>query len=360
MINTVINNWDIDNNIRNKSIWSISKRIQNILKEDVNPNELGNFVLKEIERKILDNQIEHIWQGTEWIIYKVIITLPWWQKQTILAAKKRFDNAVNNENTMHKSFYDISENKKYWVKVPQIFGTKEVNWENYLLMEFINGKTLFNLKLEKIAWEIYKEFNKKYPELWEEMKTINKNIDINNINKCHAFSFETDAIARNELYKIISFLNDKQDLFITKRTGHKWITYLDKRAFDNILWKIYHDEDIDKTIFDLKTWRDIQNKLKNFFYESHKKWLFHRDIWGNPANMMFEQDWDTITPVVIDFGKSKKYDWGRKDEYNKWEWPYEEAGWHWDLSGAIPDTDICSIIQWVTKKPNPTDRREKF
>lgn len=357
MINTIRETWNIK---KMWNIWSISKRIQDVLKEDISPSELGNFVLNQIEEKILNNQIEHIWQGTEWIIYKVIIDIPWWQKQIILAMKNRFDDNIKNESTMHERFSNISKNKEYWVRVPKIFGSKEINGENYLLMEFINGKTLFNLKLEKIAEEIYKKFENKYPEFWKWMKSINKNIDNNNINKCHMFNFETDQMARDELFKIISFLNDQQDLFITKRTWIKWITFLDKKAFDDILWKIYYDEEIDKTIFDLKRWRDIQDKLKNFFYASHKEWLFHRDIWGNPANLMFEQDWDTIVPVVIDFGKSKQYDWTSKDEYSKGEWPYQEPGWHWDLDGAIPDTDICSIIKWVTEQPKPKERREKF
>ena len=347
------------NNKNWNNIWSISKTVQDRLYKSIDVMEVWKLIIDQVIDKIKNKDIEHLGQGTEWVVYKVKVKLPWNNEQILLVVKKRFDNNLKNEIDMQNKFYDIAQDSKCWIKVPKALWETNIDWDNYLLMEFVNGKTLFNLKLEKIASEIYKKFADKYPEFFNELTAINKDIDINNINKKSMINFNTDEDARKQMYRILSFLNDQWEIFIRKHTWVQGAIILDTKSFNDLLTKIYYDNDIDKSVFSLKEWRDIQERMKKFFYEAHKKWCFHRDIWWNPTNIMFEQDWDKIIPVVIDFGKSKTYEWDWRNEYERWNWPYAETGRTGDMDWALPDTRICTIIQWITEPYKDKERREK-
>jgi len=78
-------------------------------------------------------------------------------------------------------------------------------------MEYIQGKTLFTLKMEKIAEFFYDKFNQKYPDFFRKMKSLNKERDQHNINKQNLFDFQNDKEARDTMYNIISLLNDNQE-----------------------------------------------------------------------------------------------------------------------------------------------------
>lgn len=119
-------------------------------------------------------------------------------------------------------------------------------------MEYIQGKTLFTLKLEKIAERFYDKFKAKYPTFFTNMRWLNKDIDEKNINARSRFNFENDTEAREAMQRIISFLNESQEGMMKKYTNIPGIVLLDKKNFDDIIEKIYHDESMEIRIFEQK------------------------------------------------------------------------------------------------------------
>jgi hypothetical protein len=63
-------------------------------------------------------------------------------------------------------------------------------------MEYVDGKTLFTLKMEKIAGYFYDRFKDKYPDFFQAIKYLNKNIERGNINRSSRFHFANDGEAR--------------------------------------------------------------------------------------------------------------------------------------------------------------------
>jgi len=74
-------------------------------------------------------------------------------------------------------------------------------------MEYINGKTLYALVMEKIMERLYKD-NQEFKSHFESLKRFRKleSQDKLNPNKRSLFDFPTDYDANNALYKAINFL----------------------------------------------------------------------------------------------------------------------------------------------------------
>lgn len=354
--------WDKQENIRHgnrKNMISndIQKKLQDIMNDDDTMFlQLWKYVFAQTKDKIEHNEMEYVAEGQEWVVYKIEIELPNKQKKIFLAVKKRFDNMLKEEIKLQKDFFEIAKKSKTGVQIPETLWEIDTNNGKYFLMEYIDGKTLFNLKMEKIAESFYNKFQKKYPDEFKRLKGINKNRDPKNINKANIFDFANDTEARSQIYKIIDFLNENFEPAIQKYTGTKGVALLDKSNYNKIIEKIYYDESLCAPIFNLKDGRDIQKKIKDFLHECHKKRLYHRDIWGNVSNIMFMYKNKTIIPVIIDFGKSIKTDEiDTKEEYPRWEWAYGDEN-----ETFLPDTDICEIIKWLSERPptrNPGELR---
>ncbi len=319
--------------------------------------ELWEQLYMQAKEKIETMDMEYIWEGKEGIVHKIEVTFQDKTTKKLLAVKRRFDNTLKNEIDIQRKFFDQSKKNKDIIKIPKVFWEISTNKGEYFLMEYIEGKTLFTLKMEKIAEYFYKKFQNKYPDFFWNIKTLNIQKDENDINKRQMFNFWSDEEARNNMFKILSFLNDKQEPFLKKYTNTPGIVLIDKNMFDTIIAKIYNDADMDIKIFNQKEWWKIQDKLKEFLYQCHKQWLFHRDIWGNPTNIMFIQKSDEIQPVIIDFGQGTiiKYNLNMegKQEYERGDGPYGD-----EHETFIPDTDICHIINSLTIKPPKREPRE--
>lgn len=329
----------------------LSKQIQENLKSIMEDDDmflhLWEHIFKQTKNKIEHNDMEYIWEWKEWVVYKIEIELANKQKKIFLAVKKRFDNQLTEEIKLQKEFCKVAKKNNRWVEVPETLWEVKANNGNYFLMEYIDGKTLFNLKVEKIAESFYDKFEEKYPDFFAKIQGINKNIDEANINKASTFDFKNDKEARETMFKIVNFLNENNELMIQKYTGVKGIALLNTETYNKTIEKIYYDQTLYWPIFNEKDWRVVQQKIKEFLGDCHKEWLFHRDIWGNPSNIMFMQKKNGIVPVIIDFWQSKKSKQERTDkDYERWEWPYGD-----ESETYIPDTDICETIKWLTKRP---------
>ncbi len=325
----------------------VKQNLQNIIWDEDIFLHLWKYIFKQTKEKIEKNEMEYIAEWKEWTVYKIEIELPNKEKKIFLAIKKRFDNNLSEEIELQKSFWEITKKSTTGIKVPETLWEIDTTNGKYFLMEYIDGKTLFNLKTEKIAERFYRKFKDKYVKFFNYIEGINKNMDKKNIQKASIFNFKNDTEAREIMYKIVNFLNENWETIIQKYTWTANIALLNKENYDKTIEKIYYDEELCSPIFNQNEWWIIQKKIKDFLHECHKAGLFHRDLWGNTSNIMFTQKNDTIIPVIIDFGKAKKIEWeNMKEEYDKWERPYWD-----DEESYIPDTYICEIIKWLTYYP---------
>lgn len=334
---------------------NIQKNLQNIMGNDDIFLELWEYIFKQTKEKIEKNEMEYIGEGKEWMVYKIEIELPNKEKKIFLAVKKRFDNNLKDEIHLQKSFYDVAKKSKTWVEIPETLWEVEAKNDKYFLMEYINGKTLFNLKIEKIAEYFYEKFHKKYPTFFKNLEGINTERDMKNINKASLFDFKTDKEARAAMYKIINMLNENLEPMLQKYTGVK-IALLNKETYDKTMEKIYYDSSLHGHIFSQNDGREVQQKIKDFLHTCHQQGLFHRDLWGNPTNIMFTYKNDTIVPVIIDFWKAQKSERGHTDkEYERWEWPYGDQN-----ETYVPDTNICDTIKSLSYHPPKREPGELY
>ncbi len=75
------------------------------------------------------------------------------QPKEYVAAKKRYDNDPDNEWKIHKKVEDIINKTmpNSIVKVPELKAVVTLNsMERFIIMEFVNGKTLYQMELEEI------------------------------------------------------------------------------------------------------------------------------------------------------------------------------------------------------------------
>ena len=75
------------------------------------------------------------------------------QSKEYVAAKKRYDNNPDNEWKIHKKVEDIVNTTmpNSIVKVPELKAVVILNnMERFIIMEFVNGKTLYQMELDEI------------------------------------------------------------------------------------------------------------------------------------------------------------------------------------------------------------------
>lgn len=278
---------------------------------EVAPNNFKMFILEEISKtQPLTN-----WQ--EWEIFKINI-----DKKQYIIAKKRFDMKSKEEFDLHKEAYKISKSSKSGIKVPEVFYEfhDEKNW--YIIMEYIEWKTLYTLIWQEIInTKLIPLINKKllnsnnennrYKEL--EKTTINWNIELSDDSKAEKTIMEIAEIMY-EIWLIYNYPNtsikDQNKPHIKK---YLELEKLYSKYVDNIL------------VFDEKNWKEIKNNLKQFLDTLHKSWFYHRDIWWNPRNIMFKKNWNNIETYIIDFWMSLKinnsnFDYDYQDQISWWRY----------------------------------------
>ena len=240
-----------------------------------------------------NNNINDVYaEWSEWKIYKIEINENWKKKQYLIA-KKRYDNTYKSERDIHKLVQSLLPIGNNVVKIPELKAIFNIKKSNYIIMEFIEWKTLYTLIVEKILQKL----------LWD------SNINIENDRKADAMF--------QKYCKMASIQGrDKIDKF-----------------FESEAKKI--------KLFSPKEWKKYEQSAKFFFDELHKKWVYHRDVhW---KNVILWNDWKLY---VIDFGKatladdeykayresssdeiSQRYSYDSRLESEMWNATYSEEEW---------------------------------
>lgn len=296
---------------------------------------------EDIRNKIIEivSKTSPITRWQEWEIYK--IKLDWWKEYIV--AKKRFDTESRYEFYMQKVAYNFSRKFNSWVKVPEILDEFQNWWSWYLLMEYVNWKTLDNMLWEWICKQHIipkiERFRKSWNILYHRLES-----DISEFENAywglHDFEFKDDSDVESWVFHLLEILHELGDLDVPKppRIAETDINNPTKANYpirNNFLKK-----HIGKTIiFSERKWIEIHSKLLNFLRGLHWNWFYHRDIWGNYRNLMFSVNdkWE-YTPYLIDFWVSVYWKWSEDNVYSN---PIE-------IRNYYNDNAILEVIKNVT------------
>ena len=273
-------------------------------KENKNNNEiifLDDELDEELKAQIIaiiqekEKNKEYYAKWTEWIIFKIPITNKEWKTKEILVAKKRFDKKIENEYYIQDKVQKLLPIWKDIVRVPELkWRIDTIDWDSYIIMDFIKGKTLYTSIIEKILSK----------KTWS------------------TIVLENDAQA---------------DQFFLKFCP-KWLdpnNAEDQKTIDNI----YKREATWIKIFDNWTGTLYEEAIKDFINIIHKNWIYHRDL--HEKNIIL---WEDGNIYIIDFGKSKE-----TQTIEDCKDIYYEYYWENDYGIYQDDKIICEKIKELTK-----------
>lgn len=278
-------------------------------------HELGMEQLqKHILKKIAESQ--RYTSGTEGDIYRLEIN-----GKDCIIVKKRF-HISEKEHIFQKKAYDIakklSEETGNIVAVPELFSHFIDGTNEYIVMEYVQGKTLYALILEQLVTKIllpileksWKDsmdysYSTRLQEFLTHYSSGTKQWDLDfigtNLSSFYSrfekssrvhFSNDTDAeIATLELYNLLYDIG-----LITENPNQTIVGY----GSNPFLTKEYKKHFSQLGLFQEWESIEIRKNLRIFLQELHTNQLYHRDIGGNPRNIIFGKDGKIY---VIDFGK---------------------------------------------------------
>lgn len=295
-------------------------------------------VLKELWRKQLREMILEnyknltsftAWQ--EWEVYKINL----WFKD-ILLLKRRFNSGAENEFALQEIAYKFSKKSTSWVKVPEPIDCFN-NWvDEFILMEYIKWKTLYTMIWQSIVEDIL---------IKDIQKSINKNNDFSLLSELDQYKiqygkewkidFENDSECERAVRELLFIMFARW--LIKDNPGEALIDNRWRRTY-KLLEKLYKQNFTKVSLFDENQKKSITTSLRKFLNNIHEEWLYHRDLWGNPRNIMFEKKWDNFEVTVIDFGKAEKLAPGSKSLY------FDQLSW----ADYDNDNYIITMINSIT------------
>ncbi len=269
-----------------------------------NPDDLFDVLHTLDKHKITDYAIKQVinhnvpmltfWKQGK--IYKITLPYEWWEKYFLVAKKKKDSSDetydLRKEFRMQQLVHSSVHHDH--VKVPELFWYQELpNGEQFIVMEFIPGQTLYTLLLNKVV-----EKNKRG-------QTPAKDDKEADINILKIFGLET---AKHMLSKI------ETTPYIYSKT--KWMK-----------------------LFSVQQSADIKRHLTEFLDDMHKKWIYHRDLWGSLRNIMICPDGMIY---IIDFWKAVKKHMTKTEKEI-----YRETTEH-GINEYVADEEILNIIDAYT------------
>ncbi len=305
---------NLDHNT-NKWTDRVTDNAKNKLSETLDNFKITGNVLDQINNFVTTHQ--PFTKGSEWVVYKVPVKIDN-HVQYFLIAKKRYDDNTESEYQKHRHILRIMDKKdsllenkdtkkldeiKDEIKIPKLYGHWQApdgeNEIKYIVMDYVQGKTLFTLAAEELTW--------------------------------YEFTDDTDAIKTTKQY---AYETEMLDLI---QDGEVY-NYLKKKITDNKI-----------KIFDEKEWINKKQSIKIFLQHIHNNWFYHRDLGDNLRNIMI---WEDGKIHIIDFGKSKIIEDQSKHSSTEDEDIYLEDN---NIRGEfrVPkDTQILNFIDLLSvKKP---------
>lgn len=292
--------WDTNNE------WEID-RDDNTIEIDFYEWDLDNDIKQAIIEQIIEKEKkkDYYAKWSEWIIFKIEIKDKNWEKKDYLVAKKRYDHNTHKEIDIHEKVQKLMPIWNDIVRVPKLKAEiSRLDWENYIIMDFIKWKTIYQKMIEEIL-------RKKW--FWE-------------------FNFINDTEATNYFWKFLG---------IEKNTDEN-LNKLDQEYSHLSQWI---------KLFDSETWKKYAKSMEEFLNTMHNHWIYHRDI--HPKNIII---WDDNKIYIIDFGKSIIVE-PEKNNITKNEIYTEQV---WEQTWKYPDDETwISIIKWLTKSEEDEENEER-
>lgn len=344
--------------------WKEVKQLLEYIKQkwfkEINKDiALSTLIREQIRAKIEAHEMEYITRGQEGEIFKIALEHDGEVKEFIVI-KQRYDQShVHYEAQMFEQAAALlSKHPQSWFKVPDYYGIITTQDEShYLAMEYIRGKTLYTLQLEQIL----NYFCTYYPKSQSSLSKYQ--------NASWVLDLQNDTMAEEAMVDYIKKMAYHAELngektplerecpelsrlypLATVRLNPDTLTAMLKIIYDSMrtqhkIWLFTQQEAF-----------ALEQNLKAGLKYLHQEGFYHRDIGGNPRNLMLRKnenaDWEA---VLIDFGKSfYEPTFANKQEYGQGEWPYREPGLQGDLDGYIPDLHILDYIK-VSKQREETE-----
>lgn len=224
--------------------------------ENLDKQKVTAYVIKQV----LKHKVPMLTFWRQWQIYKVALPYDWWEKFFLVAKKKKdiadesFD--LRSEFRLHQYVYESVAHPQ--VQVPELFGYQELpNGEQFIVMEFVPGQTLYTLLLNKVTEK----------------------------NKPERPAAQNDREADTNIVKIFGVEKAKHMLQKIESTPYiyKWMKWMN--------------------LFTKKQAEDIKKNITEFLSDMHEQWIYHRDLGGSLRNILLCPDGKIY---IIDFWKAIK------------------------------------------------------
>ncbi|MEI6426203.1 MAG: lipopolysaccharide kinase InaA family protein [Candidatus Absconditabacteria bacterium] len=255
-----------------------------------NINEIAVFVINEIEKGL-----QPMTFGGEGEIYKISFN-----GQQFIVAKRLFSHTGGKEFKMHKRSFDVVKNEHIFhdVSIPQPYLYTTNGDDEYIIMEYVTGPTLYTRIIEKII-----QSETGMPIECEDDRDAEKNLVL--------------IFGVQEAKKIIETLTNTP----LKYKHHKLFT---KQESDILI-----------------------KNLESFLSVLHKQGIYHRDLGGNIRNIFVKQN---LKCSVIDFGRALDLKHTQQKIPEKDIYLMQESGKQ--RIEYFHDEDIIKIIKSYTENNN--------
>lgn len=313
-------------------LGGVSQSVANISDATNNPlswEEICDTIYEAVSRS------KPFTQGLEWDIYKIQL----WSKSYVVVKKRKNDGG--NEYSLHREALKILSK---WLahtslmSIPKLYGRfdEEEGPHSFIVMEFIEGKTLYNLMCASVIdyWKKKAEKNSRVANALVFVKLptpshvpleqLPRGITIASDHEVRTgISFEHDGIAEETMQSVYEELLRAWAISeIGEGKNH--------RLFRDIK---------DAPIFTEGEFSQIRTQVSVFLKLLHAEWFYHRDIADNPRNLMF---WEDGRIYFIDFGRSLKIAPSSTEE------PYIDAK-SWGV--YTDDNHLIPYLHSLTNKP---------
>ncbi|MFA6255655.1 MAG: hypothetical protein WC606_00595 [Candidatus Absconditabacterales bacterium] len=124
--------------------------------EGLDKQKITAYVIKQV----LKNKVPMLTFGKQGKIYKIALPYDGGEKYFLVAKKKKdvtdesYD--LRSEFRLHQYVYESVDHPQ--IKIPELFGYQELpNGEQFIVMEFVPGQTLYTLLLNKVIEKTHPE-----------------------------------------------------------------------------------------------------------------------------------------------------------------------------------------------------------